>query len=257
MSANTVIEGTWGLTQGNQLGNVPISPVTNRNSVGLGNFPTLVSEQRRGPGRVVSGEGPQCHRRAVLHQRPGGDGAELSLGKPHRQPAAEQRVSAVSLHAEHARCGHRRDEAVGIAHLQGRLPVAGQPEAAESRHRHPGGAPLRGPGQLPERQQQPARHRVRVRQRGGRRVLAVPAAERPVRRRLPLPQQGFLHPGQLEGEQQADARLRHAVHASRTAVRHPAAGVELLPGPVVREPRSAPLRAGVCERHRAVRARGG
>ena len=41
MNASTIIEGTWGLTQGNQLGNVPVSPVTNRNAVGLGNFPLL------------------------------------------------------------------------------------------------------------------------------------------------------------------------------------------------------------------------
>ena len=41
LNASTVLEGTYGLTQGNQLGNVPMSPVTNRNAVGLGNFPLL------------------------------------------------------------------------------------------------------------------------------------------------------------------------------------------------------------------------
>jgi hypothetical protein len=41
INASTVIEGTYGLTQGNQLGNVPMSPNTNRNAVGLGNFPLL------------------------------------------------------------------------------------------------------------------------------------------------------------------------------------------------------------------------
>ncbi len=41
LNSSTVVEGTYGLTQGNQLGNVPMSPVTNRNSVGLGNFPLL------------------------------------------------------------------------------------------------------------------------------------------------------------------------------------------------------------------------
>jgi hypothetical protein len=41
LNASTVIEGTYGLTQGNQLGNVPMSPNTNRNAVGLGNFPLL------------------------------------------------------------------------------------------------------------------------------------------------------------------------------------------------------------------------
>ena len=41
LNASTVLEATYGLTQGNQLGNVPMSPVTNRNAVGLGNFPLL------------------------------------------------------------------------------------------------------------------------------------------------------------------------------------------------------------------------
>ena len=41
LNSSTVLEGTYGLTQGNQLGNVPMSPVTNRNAVGLGNFPLL------------------------------------------------------------------------------------------------------------------------------------------------------------------------------------------------------------------------
>ncbi len=41
LNASTVLEGTYGLTQGNQLGNVPMSPVTNRNAVGLGNFPLI------------------------------------------------------------------------------------------------------------------------------------------------------------------------------------------------------------------------
>src|SRR5262249_38735449 len=41
INSTMIFEGTWGLTQGNQLGNVPNSPLTNRNNVGLGNFPTL------------------------------------------------------------------------------------------------------------------------------------------------------------------------------------------------------------------------
>jgi hypothetical protein len=41
INPSTVLEATYGLTQGNQLGNVPMSPVTNRNAVGLGDFPLL------------------------------------------------------------------------------------------------------------------------------------------------------------------------------------------------------------------------
>ncbi len=41
LNSTAILEGTWGLTQGNQLGNVPVSSITNRNNVGLGDFPTL------------------------------------------------------------------------------------------------------------------------------------------------------------------------------------------------------------------------
>ena len=41
INTTTIFEGTWGLTQGNQLGNVMADSVTNRNNVGLGNLPTL------------------------------------------------------------------------------------------------------------------------------------------------------------------------------------------------------------------------
>src|SRR5205085_10575645 len=39
INTTTIFEGTWGLTQGNQLGNVMADSVTNRNNVGLGNLP--------------------------------------------------------------------------------------------------------------------------------------------------------------------------------------------------------------------------
>ncbi len=41
INASTVLEGTWGLTQGNQLGNVISSPGTDPATVGLSNFPRL------------------------------------------------------------------------------------------------------------------------------------------------------------------------------------------------------------------------
>ena len=56
LNASTVLEGTYGLTQGNQLGNVPMSPVTNRNAVGLGNFPLLYPNNGARARGLVSGE---------------------------------------------------------------------------------------------------------------------------------------------------------------------------------------------------------
>ena len=69
LNASTVLEGTYGLTQGNQLGNVPMSPVTNRNAVGLGNFPLLYPNNGAVPVGFVSGEGPERDAGALLHQR--------------------------------------------------------------------------------------------------------------------------------------------------------------------------------------------
>ena len=50
VNPTTVLEGTWGMTVGNQRGNVPISPNTDRNAVGLGAFPTLFPDNGLVPG---------------------------------------------------------------------------------------------------------------------------------------------------------------------------------------------------------------
>ena len=65
-----------------------------------------------------------------------------------------------------------------------------------------------------------------------RRVHAVPAGLEVRRRQHALQQHRGLHPGQLEGEQPADAGLRRALHAPAAAVRPVPADVELLPRPV-------------------------
>ena len=258
LNSSTVLEGTYGLTQGNQLGNVPMSPVTNRNAVGLGNFPLLYPNNGARARGLVSGEGAAGDGRAVLHQRPRRDGAELRVGQPHRAIAPPNNaVSAVPLHAEHARRGHRPDEALGLAHVQGRVPVAGQHEAAEPRHRHARRAAVRRARQLRERQQQPARFGVRVRERRARRLLAGSSS------RTPCIEGDYVYHNKdfyIQDNWKVNSRLtldyRHAVHASRPAVRRQAAGVELLPRPVVGEPGAAALRAGMRERlgRRAARA---
>ncbi len=70
------------------------------------------------------------------------------------------------------------------------------------------------------------------------------------RRQHDLQQHRVLRPGQLEGEQPADARLRHALHAPAAAVRPVPADVELLPGAVV-----AGAGAGALRRRAAATAR--
>ena len=50
LNSSTVLEGTWGLTQGNQLGNVISSPGTDPATVGLSNFPRLYQNGLVPPG---------------------------------------------------------------------------------------------------------------------------------------------------------------------------------------------------------------
>ena len=63
-----------------------------------------------------------------------------------------------------------------------------------------------------------------------------------------LQQHRVLHPGQLEGDQPDDARLRSALHASAAAVRQVPADVELLPGAVDDRRGADALRAGLQQR---------
>jgi hypothetical protein len=53
INGSTVFEGTWGVTRGNQRGNVPISPNTNSTAVGLAAFPTLFANADGSKGIVV------------------------------------------------------------------------------------------------------------------------------------------------------------------------------------------------------------
>ena len=106
------------------------------------------------------------------------------------------------------------------------------------RHRQPHVPGLR---ELRQRHQQRPRYGLRVCERGDRRVHAVPAGLRFHRRPHGLRQHGVLRPGQLEGEQQADRRLRYAVYAAAAAARPVPADVELLPRTVVAVAGTAPV----------------
>ena len=73
------------------------------------------------------------------------------------------------------------------------------------------------------------------------------------RRQHALQQHRVLHPGQLEGDQPPDPRLRHPLHAPAAAVRPVRPDVELLPGPVVAEQRAGALRRRLQQRRHRVR----
>ena len=94
---------------------------------------------------------------------------------------------------------HAQDRLLQHAQLQGRAD-------RQPRVRH---------DQLPagRRRHQPVRHLVRVRQRGDRHLQLVPAGAEVRRGRVGLQQPRGLRPGQLEGDQPADARLRRALRA--------------------------------------------
>ena len=226
-----------------------MSPDTDPQRGGTRKFPAALSEQRPRAGGLVSGESAEDDERAVLHQRPRGDGAELTCGaaaSPTRrrtnayppflcmQNTHDVAIGVTKLWGRtRSRSGYQSQDSMKLQNLgtvtQGALPFEGRVNFANDSNNPLDtgfGYANAALGIFSRFEQQNALYEGRLR----------------------LPQQGFLHSGQLEGERQADARPRHAVHASRTAVRHEAAGVELLPRPVVGEPGAAALPAGMRER---------
>ena len=97
------------------------------------------------------------------------------------------------------------------------------------------------------------RHVVRLRQCGHRVVQLVSAGLEVHRRQLRLRQPRGLHPGQLEGQQPPDARLRHALRQRVAAVRQAGAGQQLPARSVVALGRTGPVSPGL-RGHRCRRA---
>ena len=113
LNSSTVIEGTWGLTQGNQLGNVLSSPGTDPATVGLANFPRLYQN-----GLVPTGTYQekvlQEMNASVLPERACRASRRASRGVDASRFAAESDLSDVPLHAEHEGPGGERHHAVGL-----------------------------------------------------------------------------------------------------------------------------------------------
>ena len=106
-----------------------------------------------------------------------------------------------------------------------------------------GGASFQGNISFANDTGEPARLRLRLRQRRPRRVHQLSAAVEVRRGQLHLQPGGLVRPGQLEGQLQADARLRPALRQPAAAVRPVPAVVELLPGALVAGRGAGALRA--------------
>ena len=147
------------------------------------------------------------HAHAVAAQlrlrRPGGECADC---------AAQQQLSRVRRPLVGQRLRVQPDQARWASHHQGGLLPSARAEAAES------GRAVRD-AELQQRHEQPARFTVPVLQRRTRHFSVVRAGVEVHRRHLDLQQRRVLHPGQLEGHQPADVRLRHAVRPPAAPVR--------------------------------------
>ena len=161
----------------------------------------------------------------ALGERRFPEAADVRVGQPRRQRAAEHPVPGVLQ--------HQRDAGLSISLTK----VAGPPHAQDRVLQHPqlqGGSRRTGTDSVRHaqlraghRRHQPVRHVVRIRQRGHRHLQLVPAGLE-VRRRQPrLRQPRGLHPGQLEGQQPAHARLRRAASCTRRRSTTPGPGLAI------------------------------
>ena len=196
-------------------------PQSNKNNVGLGDVPDAVSGRRHHRPAVLRVRSAlTAGRAAVVPGRPQLDAAELLLGHPHRRndSAEHARLRLLSNTNRTHDVDGQPDEDRGPPHRQGR---ASTTSTAASRRR---------PGRRGTRRttatvnfgndtQQPARHDVRLRERGARDSSARTASSRGTSRAGTATTTRVLPAGQLEGELQADARLRPAFRAPAAAVR--------------------------------------
>ena len=137
LTPTTVIEGTYGFYQADEQGSIMMSPLTNRDAIGLGNFPDAVPRCGHRAAGQLPGKGAAGGERAVLRQRPRAHGADVYVGQPDwrwnsQSDAAEPVVQhrRIPRHGAHQQHLHQRDEAEGTPHDQSGLPAGSQPEAA-------------------------------------------------------------------------------------------------------------------------------
>ena len=198
-----MLEGTWGLTQGNQLGNVPISPGDGpRQRRALGNFPRLYPNNGLVPVGSYQEKVLQEMNAPFFHERSCRDARRALRGAD----ASRMRRRTVRIYPTFLCMQNTKDLAVSLTKLWGSHTFKVGYQSQDSLKLQnlgtvtQGALPFEGRVSFAERQQQPARYRVRVLERRDRRLPELPAAERALRGRLPLPQQRFLRSGQLEDD---------------------------------------------------------
>ena len=163
-------------------------------------------------------------------------------GRTRQRRPVPDRPRAVHQREHDPRRGRQPDQGGRLARAQGRLLLPEQLQAAEHLRQ------LQRQDQLPGQHQQPVRHRLRLRQRGHRRLQHLHAGLEVRHSGMALQERRVLRAGQLEGGQQADARLRRALLLPDAAVGRDAAGVELPARASSPQQRGAALRAGLHRR---------
>ena len=150
--------------------------------------------------------------------------ADVPVGQPRRQRAADHRLPRLVQHQLDQRLRDQPDQGHGPAHLQDRLLQHPQLQGGADQHNAFGtinfsrtrSAPIRSIPRSDSRTRRSA-------------PSAPPAGVRNTSRRHRSTTTSRLHPGQLEGEQPADARLRRALRPPAGAVRHAGQASNFLP----------------------------
>ena len=180
LSASTFLEASYGGFY-NQIATTPLNDTSNKDLVGLGAFPMLfpdadILDQRFYSSRILTslderGVAPPYFVNGRMRTPP-----IFNWGSRVGNAAAERHRLRLLLHAQpRPERQHQPDEGHGPSHGQGRLLHRRQLQAAERRRRRDGQLPRHG--ELRQRRQQPARLQVRVRERGARHLLLLPAGQ--------------------------------------------------------------------------------
>ena len=150
---------------------LPMNPIGNRITAGLGGIPMLFPDALAA--QLVATTPTTCSRAMQPPMWQNGlhpEDAELHLGRPRRQRAAEHPVPRLPQHQRDRRHLDQPDEGRGPAHDQDRLLQHAQLQGAAA------GRIRSGRINFTQRHQQPARLAVPVRERGARHLQPVPAA---------------------------------------------------------------------------------
>ena len=201
--------------------------------------PDAVSGLRQVRSFVLRGVDPEQVRCAILRRRRVPTAPDHGLGRQHHARVAQSRVSELSESQPDPQRAREPHQGRRTSHPENRLQHRAQLQGGEPEHGP--GAVYPGRPQFRKGHHQSSRYRLRLRECGARHLQHLRAAEHPGRRHLPAQHLRRLRPGQLEGEQPADARLRPAADAPAAAVRFAAPLVELLPGRVVPGQRATAL----------------